>query len=530
MSGYSVATLANAIIKLEKDVASLANTRSITYNTTYSSDLTALKSEFEKLNSMLGIIQSTAQNLYENGVTFDAWKQSSNVWKNVLEPLADLLFIEKEFQNGLTRTSMKIDSNNKRYAEQGGNTLCGDVFELITIHKNGLASNIIPNIGLPEMWNSFCNILAYTPSLGDSISTSSYAREITTGSNYTTIIQTGTIGGYQKYESTLKQYCLIMYNLTQSILSKISDIRIGGIGSDFGSNKTVAINQCDLNAGVSLTPYNTCYEVFNIVQGPLTVVCKDQGNPFNGKFNTTASVSSFFQFINTSGALLGLYTNWNPFSSAGNILVHCGIGSNINLNNKTPAILESTPKITQTGLYCDKINDTDFVRFHATYDSNGSLTKESTYQMSYGKALGMYKPSLNIFDNSFKKLTYKATSPNGQEQILNMELYFEPIQGTNSSSTNPTSDTVYGTVTGKIIVYDVGFNFVGYYANVPKGGLYSQNFDSRQKYTGGITNTEPDPDWTLYSDKSLIIGDYSDSNTTTSPSTLYQLGGYMYYA
>lgn len=526
---YSVASLANAIIKLEKDVASLANTRSVTYNTTYSNDLTALKSEFEKLNSMLGIIQSTAQSLYENGVSFDAWKQSSNVWKNVLEPLADLLFIEKQFQNGLTRTVMKIDNSNKRYAEQGGNTLCGDVFELITIHKNGLASNIIPNIGLPEMWNSFCNILAYTPSLGDSISTSSYAREITTGSNYTTIIQTGTIGGYQKYESTLKQYCLIMYNLTQSILSKISDIRIGGIGSDFGSNKTVAINQCDLNAGVSLTPYNTSYEIFNTVQGPLTVICKSQQNPFNNMYNLTTSVSSFFQFTNTPGALLGLYTNWNPFCPSGNILVHCGLGVSINLSGMTPAVLQNEPNITSSGLYCDKINNTDFVRFYGNYVSGGTNKLDKGYQMTYGKALGMYKPSLNFFDNSYNKLTYKATSPNGQQQILNMELYFEPIQGTNGLETNTSNTSVYGTVTGKIVVYDVGFNFVGYYSNIPSGGLYSTNFDSKQKYTGDkATTLSTDSDWVLYNENELIIGDYSKS--VSSPSVLYQLGGYMYYA
>lgn len=526
MSGYSVATLANAIIKLEKDVATLANTRSVTYNTTYSNDLGTLKSEFEKLNSMLGLIQISAQTIVENKIEFDAWKQSSNVWRNILEPIAQLLFIDGKFENGLTRTAMYFDNNGKRYAKQGGNTLCGDVYELVVIYRNGLAKNIIPNINLPELWNSLYNILFYVETLGDSVATSSYAREVNVNGT-TTIVQTGTIGGYQKYEDVLTTYCRIMYQVTNSILNKISDIRIGGIGSEFGTNKTVAINQCNLTAGVSLTPYNTSFEIFNTVQPPLTVVSKSSMSPFNNVYNTTSNLSSFFQFVDSPGALLGLYTNWNPFCPSGNILVHNGINTSINLSGLTPHV-NNTDEVTADTAYIDKIDNTTFTRFYI--NENSTLDKTTTYNMKFGKAFGLCDPQINTFDSTFTKLTYKATEPISRQEILNIELYFEPTQGSNTSvvPTNGSEVNVMGNVTGKIIAYGVGFNFVGYYANIPSGGLLSSNFDSKLKND----NYEKPTDLTklpiLYNEQSLIIGDYS--NNVTKPSILYQLGGYMYYA
>lgn len=517
---YSVASLANAIIKLEKDVATLANTRNITYNTTYNNDLTTLKSEFEKLNSMIGLIQISAQTLVENKIEFDAWKQSSNVWRNILDPIAKLLFIDGKFENGLTRTAMYFDNNGKRYAKQGGNTLCGDVYELVVIYKNGLAKNIIPNINLPELWNSLYNILLYVETLGESVATSSYAREVNVNGAIS-IIQTGTIGGYQKYEDVLTAYCKIMYQVTNSILNKISDIRIGGIGSEFGTNKTVAINQCNLTAGVSLNPYNTSFEIFSTVQPPLTVVSKSSGAPFNNIYNTTSSLSSFFQFIDSPGALLGLYTNWNPFCPSGNIIVHNGLGTGVNLAQKIPHEYNNNSVVEDT-MYVDKIDNVTFRRFYI--DDSSNIDTKTVYDMKFGKAFGLCDPQINTFDSNFTKLTYKATEPISRQEILNIELYFEPTQGSNTSvpSKEGTELNVSGNVTGKIIAYGVGFNFVGYYANVLSDGLKSNNFGSKNA-VGTTTETE-----SVYNEKELIIGDFSTN--VTKPSVLYQLGGYMYYA
>ena len=131
-NNYSVAQMASSIQRLERTVNSLMNQRSnqLYIHGDLSDDLTYLKSQFERLNGMLGVLHTSAQAIVKSGAIYDSWKQSSNVWKNVMEPLAKLLYIDGKFQNGLTRTVMKLDQNGNKYAIQGGNTLCGDVFEL----------------------------------------------------------------------------------------------------------------------------------------------------------------------------------------------------------------------------------------------------------------------------------------------------------------------------------------------------------------------------------------------------------------
>ena len=139
-NNYSLANMGFAIRKLEQEVQGLLNQRElpVSHIGGFADELDLLKKQFEKLNSMLVLLQTSAQNLIETGVNYQSWKQSSNVYNNVLKSIAEHFFIGGEFQNGLTRTYMTIDEIGRKIAVQGGNTLCGDTYELCVIYKNGL--------------------------------------------------------------------------------------------------------------------------------------------------------------------------------------------------------------------------------------------------------------------------------------------------------------------------------------------------------------------------------------------------------
>ena len=154
--------MAYAIRRLEQEVQGLVNQQQRPFNEGYYGldDLDFLKKQFEKLNTMLGLLQTTSQTIVEKGIKYEAWKQGSNIYRNILEPLAKLLYIDGKFQNGLTRTRFAMYPDGTKYAIQGGNTLCGDVYELIVIFRNGLSRNVIPNLNLEKMWNRLCNVLS----------------------------------------------------------------------------------------------------------------------------------------------------------------------------------------------------------------------------------------------------------------------------------------------------------------------------------------------------------------------------------
>lgn len=460
--------MAYAIRRLEQEVQGLVNQQQIPLrqNYTEADDIDYLKKQFEKLNSMLGLIQTSAQTIIEKGVKYESWKQSSNVYRNVLQPLADLMYIDGKFQNGLTRTQFAMKPNGTKYAIQGGNTLCGDVFELVVIYRNGLARNVIPNEGLPTMWNNLCNILSIVTNLGESISTQQYTQELTINGS-TVYIANGTIGGFKHYESVLENYCMAMWKLCQSILGKITDIRIGGIGSIFGANQLVAINQCSLGPGVSLAPFNTCAEIFNTMQSPLTVVSTCADYPFNGNFAQMQYLTSIFTPSTTNGALLSLFTVWNPFSPD----AHTLIGNGVEQDSASFGLIQSAAAITTA---------------------------------TYGRAFGSLVPSVNRFDVNREILTYQTNTSTGNYENygLNIQLYFvsNQVSGADQPNNFDLSETedIYGSVTGKVIINSTGFNFIGHYSN-----------------SVNTTNKTPIP---------------TNATLDGTEVVLYQLGGRLYYA
>ena len=417
--------MAYAIRRLEQEVQGLINQQQLPVKATFSDyeDIEYLKHQFEKLNSMLGLLQTSAQTIDEKGIKYEAWKQSSNIYRNVLQPLAELLYIDGKFQNGLTRTQFAMKPNGTKYAIQGGNTLCGDIYELVVIYRNGLARNVIPNEGLPTMWNNLCNVLSIVTNIGESISTQQFTQELTINGS-TVYVGNGTIGGFKHYETVLENYCMSMWKLCQTILSKIGDIRIGGIGSIYGANQLVAVNQCSLGAGVSLAPFNTCAEIFNTMQSPLTVVSQCGGYPFNGNYSQMQFLKSTFNFSSTNAALVSLYTTWNPFVGD----MHTLVGNGFEADNNSFAITAGDTATLTSSTYC--------------------------------RAFGELVPSVNRFDVNQEILTYQTNTSTGNYEFrgMNIQLYFSPEQN------SPSTDT-YGNVTGKIIVNSTGFNFVGYYSN-----------------------------------------------------------------
>lgn len=477
-NNYSLSNMAYAINRLEREVQGLVNQQQRPVNDVYYGidDLDFLKKQFEKLNSMLGLLQTSAQSIVEKGVKYESWKQGSNVYRNILEPLANLLYINGKFQNGLTRTQFAMQPNGVKYAIQGGNTLCGDVYELVVIYRNGLARNVIPNQNLENMWNQLCNILSIVVNLGDSISTQSFSQQVTVG-NTTLIVENGTLGGFKHYETVLENYCMVMWKLCQSILNKISDIRIGGIGSLFGANQLIAVHQCSLGPGVSLAPFNTCAEIFNTMQSPLTVVSSCGAYPFNGYYGQLNYLTSTFNFSSTDCALMTLFTTWNPFVSD----CHTLVGDGIKYDNVEESAMDSTT---------------------ITIDSNN---------LSYCQAFGYGTPSINRFDVNKQILTYQTNTSSGNYENwgINLQLYFIPEEGVNNSTYSGTAlsgslntGENYGNVTGKIIINSIGFNFVGYYSNNPN-----------------LTVTKA-----TYPLQGVTIGTGGLTYQT------YQIGGRMYYA
>lgn len=461
--------MAYAIRRLEQEVQGLINQQQIPLRRDFveTDDCEYLKRQFEKLNSMLGLLQTSAQTIVEKGVKYEAWKQSSNIYRNVLEPLADLLYIDGKFQNGLTRTQFAMKPNGTKYAIQGGNTLCGDVYELVVIYRNGLARNVIPNEGLPTMWNNLCNILSVVTNLGESISTQQYTQQLTVNGSEV-FISNGTIGGFKHYETVLENYCMSMWKLCQSILGKITDIRIGGIGSIFGANQLVAVNQCSLGPGVSLAPFNTCAEIFNTMQSPLTVISTCSAYPFNGNYGELSYLTSLITPSTTDHALLTFYTTWNQYVAD----FHTLIGNGFELDSNSFGILSSSDKEVNV----------------------------------YGKAFGTMEPSINRFNPNREVLTYQTNTSTGNYEYrgLNIQLYFVSGQVTNSNQdttlfATDSESSEYGNVTGKVIINSTGFNFVGY---------CSSNINT---ITSGITLPE-------------------DRTLNGEPTTLYQLGGRLYYA
>ena len=480
-NNYSLANMSYAIRKLEQEVQGLINERNVAQmQYGYVDDeLTNLKKKFEKLNTMLAILQTAAQNLIESGVNYSAWQQSSNVYKNILKPLAEQFYIDKKLQNGLTRTYMGFESVNgkegtRKIAYQGANTLCADVYELCVIYKNGLAANVIPNKNLITMWNNLRNTLAGVLTLGSTIATSSFMTEqIVNG--VTQMLQSGTIGGYQSEESQLEYFCLMMWKLCQSISSQLENYKIGGFVNTFGSNTKVAVNQCSLGLGVSLAPYNTCGEIFNTIQAPLVVACKSDVAPMNSQYDKLRNFTSLFNFNTSTSALLGLYTCWNPFVENMHTLV--GIqGNAIDTMWPTGAVSPAVQGVESSA---------------TPFTSTGSITIGND-QMGY--AFGKVIPELNSFDNSLTLLQYDT--PTNIVGGIHARLYFTPTTGKNGTAYADGPN--YGEVSGKIIVDGVGFNFVGQYTNNPSANGFSLG------------------------DGSIQVG-----STTTG---LYQLGGRMYYA
>ena len=436
-NNYSVAQMASSIQRLERTVNSLMNQRQtqLYVHNDLSDDLTYLKSQFEKLNGMLGVLHTSAQAIVKSGALYDSWQQSSNVWKNIMEPLAKLLYIDGKFKNGLTRTIMKLDQNGNKYAVQGGNTLCGDVFELVVLYKNGLAKTIIPNQGLSDMWNQFCNILAVVNELGESLSTQSYTTEVSNGGGKTTIISNGTLGGYQQYEVVLENYCKTMNTLAQNIFSKISDVRIGGIGSTFGTNTLVAVSQASVGPGVSLAPYNTCAEIFNTMGAPLTVANTYYNYPFDGYYGVLTDRESVFTWAN---GLLTLYTLWNPYTSDYKTL----IGGNSSATELMPLLSSSSQPVS-----------------------------------NYGFAFGYGAYVKNQFDNTFTTLRYSSNTSSGNFDNWGIDLafYFKPQ---NNATNGQTTEIVYGNVSGKVIINGVGFNIVGVYTSDQNNGKFEYTSNS----------------------------------------------------
>lgn len=466
--------MAYAIRRLEQEVQGLINQQQIPLRRDFveTDDCEYLKRQFEKLNSMLGLLQTSAQSIVEKGVKYEAWKQSSNIYRNVLEPLADLLYIDGKFQNGLTKTQFAMKPNGTKYAIQGGNTLCGDVYELVVIYRNGLARNVIPNEGLPTMWNNLCNILSVVTNLGESISTQQYTQQLSVNGSEV-YISNGTIGGFKHYETVLENYCMSMWKLCQSILGKITDIRIGGIGSIYGANQLVAVNQCSLGPGVSLAPFNTCAEIFNTMQSPLTVVSTCSAYPFNGNYGELNYLTSLITPSTTDHALLTFFTTWNPYVAD----FHTLIGKN-------------------TGF---ELDDSSF--------GIVSADEEDIALDAYGYPFATdTPPSINRFNPTREVLTYQTNTSTGNYEYrgLNIQLYFVSGQVTNSNQdttlfATETESNEYGNVTGKVIVNSTGFNFVGYCSSNP--------------------NTI-NPEITIPTEKTL-----NDQVTQ-----LYQLGGRLYYA
>lgn len=435
MSSYSTAQLAAAIRNLERTVQTLSNKQQYPYQSTDGDDsLGFLQKQFEKLNSMLGLLHTSAQMLAENGISFTAWKQTSNVWKNILEPLSQTFFIDKKLENGLTRTVTKVTPDGRKYALQGANTLCADVYELVVIHRNGLAKNVIPNDKLPDLWNELCTILATSVYLGESTITQSYTTEMNVN-GVSTYIQSGSIGGFKRYESVLEQYCVTMWKIAQSILNRIDDIRIGGVGTQFGVGGIIAVPQVSIGSGVSLAPYNTCSEIFNVMGSPLTVCNSGTNYPFESKYNGLRDRESTFQW-STTQALLSMYTIWNPYVEDYKTLIG---GQNLNEGGLTPL-----------------------------------QTEENTVD-KFGYTFGATKPHINRFDPTFSTLSYATDSTSFQlanSSGICANLRFNSEKGVNGTKYNPedSSTECFGTISGKIAIEGVGFNFNGVYSNVVKEG------------------------------------------------------------
>lgn len=471
-NNYSLSNMAYAIRRLEQEVQGLVNQQQRPFQPDFygMDDLDFLKKQFEKLNAMLGLLQTSAQSIVEKGLRFEAWKQGSNVYRNIIQPLAEKFYIGRKLQNGLTRTQFAMDEKGVKYAIQGANTLCGDVYELIVIYRNGLARNVIPNMNLESMWNDLCNILSNVVNLGDSISTQSFTQKvISNGSEI--YIENGTIGGFKDYETKLENYCMVMWKLCQSILNKISDVRTG-FGSVFGSNHNIAVHQCSLGPGVSLAPFNTCAEIFNTMQSPLTVVSSCGAFPFKGFFGQLNYLTSSFNFSPTDCALVSLFTTWNPFVSDAHTLIGNGIQA-----DESGSAMASTITINPSSL-------------------------------TYCKAFGYGLPSVNRFDVSNTILTYQTNTSTGNYENLglNIQLYFTASVGVNNSTYtgealagSPNEGENYGDVTGKVIINSTGFNFVGFYTNNPTLSV-----------AGATIAT------------SATIG--------STPFQMYQLGGRLYYA
>ena len=479
-NNYSLGNMAYAIRRLEQEVQGLVNQQQRPFNEGYYGldDLDFLKKQFEKLNTMLGLLQTTSQTIVEKGIKYEAWKQGSNIYRNILEPLAKLLYIDGKFQNGLTRTRFAMYPDGTKYAIQGGNTLCGDVYELIVIFRNGLSRNVIPNLNLEKMWNRLCNVLSVVNNLGDSISTQNFSQSVTVG-NTTLIVENGTIGGFKQYETVLENYCTAMWKLCNSILNKISDFNIGGIGSSFGANQLIAVHQCSLGPGVSLAPFNTCAEIFNAIQSPLTVVSSCGAYPLNGYYGELNYLTSTFNFSSTDNALVSLYTTWNPFVGD----MHTLVGN---------------------GAFGDIADE--------AMGSNEITIGSGESQENYCRAFGYNIPSMNRFDVNKNVLTYQTNVSSGNYENcgLNIQLYFQAENGENNStydtsggslSGSPGQGENYGAVTGKIIINSTGFNFVGYYSNNPTLSVDQATIP-----------------------KSVVLGNGGLSYQ------LYQLGGRMYYA
>jgi len=483
--------MAYAIRRLEQEVQGLINQQQRPFHEGYYGldDLDFLKKQFEKLNIMLGILQTSSQSIIEKGIKYEAWKQGSNVYRNIIEPLANNFFINKKLQNGLTRTRFAMNEDGTKYAIQGANTLCGDVYELVVIYRNGLAKNVIPNQGLETMWNTLCNTLSVVNNLGDSISTQNFSQSVTVG-NTTLIVENGTIGGYKRFEMVLENYCGVMWKLCQSILNKISDIRIGGLGSVFGANETLAVHQCSLGPGVSLAPFNTCAEIFNTMQSPITVVSSCGTYPLNGYYSQLNYLTSAFNFSSTDCALVSLYTTWNPYVSDCHTLVGNGIKSDVSGNDLTTLLTAESNNLDPNNL-------------------------------TYCRAFGYSTPSVNRFDNQCNILTYQTNTSSGNYENwgINIQLYFNTITGTNNSRVAPEGTSGpsvfaaygdnYGEVTGKIIINSTGFNFVGFYTN---------NTTNLSASNATLPAT-------------VSIGASSTATSPGNPSyQLYQLGGRIYYA